>query len=175
MIYKDIDEMKAKADEGQIDAMVQLGMSYLYGYGVEKDYVQAFIYLQDAAIKNDGEAQLHLGKMYENGWCIKKDPWTAYSLYRRSYKLKTEGSRKALGNIVDKLADEIQITGQLTISDDFTITACCEKFREYVRMGRIIPFEDDDGCNLYISNQNRDILLHECPFCGEGVIRLSDD
>ena len=175
MIYKDIDEMKAKADEGQIDAMVQLGMSYLYGYGVEKDYVQAFIYLQDAAIRNDGEAQLHLGKMYENGWGIKKDPWTAYSLYRRSYKMKTEGSRKALGNIVDKLADEIQITGQLTISDDFTITACCEKLREYIRMGRIIPFEDDDGCNLYLSNQNRDVLLHECPFCGEGVIRIGKE
>ena len=99
MIYKDIDEMKAKADEGEIDAMVQLGMSYLYGYGVEKDYVQAFIYLQDAAIRNDGEAQLHLGKMYENGWGIKKDPWTAYSLYRRSYKAKTEGLRKALEDL----------------------------------------------------------------------------
>jgi len=175
MIYKDIDEMKAKADEGEIDAMVQLGMSYLYGYGVEKDYVQAFIYLQDAAIRNDGEAQLHLGKMYENGWGIKKDPWTAYSLYRRSYKSKTEGSRKALGNIVDKLADDIKITGHLTICDDFTITACCEKFREYIRMGRIIPFEDDDGCSLYISNQNRDVPLHECPFCGESVIRIGKD
>ena len=175
MIYKDIDEMKAKADEGEIDAMVQLGMSYLYGYGVEKDYVQAFIYLQDAAIRNDGEAQLHLGKMYENGWGIKKDPWTAYSLYRRSYKAKTEGSRKALGNIVDELADNIKITGHLTICDDFTITACCEKLREYIRMGRIIPFEDDDGSNLYISNQNRDVMLHECPFCGESVIRIAKE
>ena len=175
MIYKDIDEMKTKADEGEIDAMVQLGMSYLYGYGVEKDYVQAFIYLQDAAIRNDGEAQLHLGKMYENGWGIKKDPWTAYSLYRRSYKMKTEGSRKALGNILDVLADNIKVTGHLTICDDFTITACCEKLKEYIRMGRIIPFEDDDGSNLYISNQNRDILMHECPFCGEGVIRLTDE
>ena len=174
MIYKDIDEMKAKADEGEIDAMVQLGMSYLYGYGVEKDYVQAFIYLQDAAIRNDGEAQLHLGKMYENGWGIKKDPWTAYSLYRRSYKEKTEGSRKALGNILDILADNIQVTGHLTIGNDFTITACCEKLKEYIRMGRIIPFEDDDGSNLYISNQNRDVMLHECPFCGENVIRLDE-
>ena len=169
MIYKDIDEMKAKADEGVIDAMVQLGMSYLYGYGVEKDYVQAFIYLQDAAIRNDGEAQLHLGKMYENGWGIKKDPWTAYSLYRRSYKAKTEGSRKALGNILDTLADEIQITGQLTIGTDFHITACCEKLREYIRMGRIAPFEDEDESNLYLVNSNRSTVLHRCPFCTEMV------
>lgn len=170
MIYKDINEMKAKADEGIIDAMVQLGMSYLYGYGVDVDYVQAFIYLQDAAIRNDGEAQLHLGKMYENGWGIKRDPWTAYSLYRRSYKMKTEGSRKALGNCVDKLADEIPVTGQLTISNDFTITACCEKLKEFIRMGRIIPFEDDEESNLYISNQNRDVRLKECPYCGCGII-----
>lgn len=169
MIYKDIDEMKARADEGVIDAMVQLGMSYLYGYGVDVDYVQAFIYLQDAAIKNDGQAQLHLGKMYENGWGIKADPWTAYSLYRRSYKRKTEGARKALSHCVDKLADGVPITGRLTICNDFTITACCEKLREYIRMGRVIPFEDDEESNLYLSNQNRDVLLHECPFCGCGV------
>lgn len=169
MIYKDIEEMKRKAEEGEIDAIVQLGISYLYGYGIEVDYVEAFIYLQDAAIKNDGEAQLHLGKMYENGWGIKPDLWTAYSLYRRSYKMKTEGSRKALGNVIDKLVDDIPITGRLTISNDFRITACCEKLREFIRMGRIIPFEDDEECNFYISNQNRNVLMHECPYCGEGV------
>lgn len=172
MIYKDIEEMKAKAKEGDIGAQVELGVSYLYGYGVDIDYVEAFVYLQDAAIKNDGEAQLHLGRMYENGWGIKQDLWTAYSLYRRSYKVHTEGSRKALSNVVDKLADAIPVTGRLTISDDFTITACCERLREYIRMGRIVPFEDDEESNLYISNTNRTSLLKECPFCGECVQHL---
>lgn len=172
MIYKDFDELKTRADAGEIDAMVQLGISFLYGYGVDADHVQAFFYLQEAAIHNDGEAQLHLGRMYENGWGIKEDLWTAYSLYRRSYKLKTEGSRKALGHILDVLADNISITGKLTICKDFTITACCEKMRENIRMGRIIPFEDDEDSNFYISNQNRDILLGECPFCGEGVTHV---
>ena len=169
MAYKDIEGLKAKAKEGDLQAQVELGVSYLYGYGVDIDYVEAFIYLQDAAIKNDGEAQLHLGKMYENGWGIKEDPWTAYSLYRRSYKVHTQGSRKALSDIIDKLADSIPITGRLTISNDFTITACCEKLREYIRMGRIVPFEDEDESNLYISNTNRTTKLNECPFCGECV------
>ncbi len=169
MLYKDIGEMKAKAEEGELDAMVQLGMSFLYGYGTDKDYVEAFVYLQDAALKNDGQAQLHLGKMYEYGWGIKTDPWTALSLYRRSYKSKTPGSRKAVGDVLDKLADEIPVTGSLSISKDFRITACCERLREGIRMGRIVPFEDDEESNLYISNTNRDSKLKDCPYCGENV------
>ena len=70
MVNKDIEDMKSRAKEGDIAAQVELGISYLYGYGVDIDYLEAFIYLQDAAIKNDGEAQLHLGMMYENGWWI---------------------------------------------------------------------------------------------------------
>lgn len=172
MIYNDVEEMKRKAEEGELDAKVQLGMSYLYGYGVEVDHVEAFIYLQEAAIVNDGQAQLHLGKMYENGWGIKADPWTAYSLYRRSYKMKTPGSRKALGDIIDKLVDDIPITGQLTISKDFRMTACCEKLKEHMRMGKIVPFEDDDEANLYISNMNRNSRMRDCPFCGEPIIHI---
>lgn len=173
MLYKDVEELKQKAEEGELDAVVQLGISYLYGYGLEKDYVQAFIYLQDAAIANDGEAQLHLGKMYENGWGIKADPWTAYSLYRRSYKNRTEGARKALGKCVDALVDQIPTTGTLSISDDFEITACCERFKEHMRMGKIIPFEDDDECNFYLTNINRSVKMNECPYCGEGVRHIS--
>lgn len=166
MLYKDIEEMKKRADEGDLDATVQLGVSYLYGYGVEKDFVEAFIYLQDAAMKNDGEAMLHLGKMYENGWGIKADPWIAYSMYRRSYKLHCDGSRKALSDCVDRLADSIPITGRLTIADDYRITACCERMREHFRMGRIIPFNDDGGSDLYISNTNRNVKMKACPYCG---------
>lgn len=169
MIYKDIEEMKRKAEAGELDAIVQLGISYLYGYGVEVDYVQAFIYLQDAAIVNNGEAQLHLGYMYENGWGIKPDLWTAYSLYRRAYKQKADGARKALGKCVDKIVDELPVTGQLTISDDFHITVCCTRFKEHMRMGKIIPFEDDDESNFYLANMNRSVKINKCPFCLEGV------
>ncbi len=169
MLYKDIEDMKKKAAEGELDATVQLGISYLYGYGVEVDYIEAFFYLQEAATKNDGQALLHLGKMYENGIGIKPDLWTAYSLYRRSYKMHTDGSRKAISDCVDKLADEIPVTGRLTVSKDYKITACCERMREYFRMGRIIPFDNDDGCDLYLSNTNRNVRMRECPYCGEGV------
>lgn len=170
MIYNGIEEMKKKAEEGELPAKVQLGISYLYGYGVEVDYVQAFVNLQDAAILNDGEAQLHLGKMYENGWGIKKDPWTAYALYRRAYKNKSSGARKAIEHVVEDLVDNMPITGRLSIGDDFSITLCCEKLREHIRMGKVIPFEDaDNECNFYYSNMNRNVLMHECPYCGEMV------
>lgn len=169
-MQKDINEIKAKADEGDLSSIVDLGISYLYGYGTEQDFVEAFIYLQDASLKNDGEAMLHLGKMYENGWGIKPDKWTALSLYRRSYRLKTPGSRKAFGDLIDVLVDEIPVTGELTISNDFRITCCCERFRENMRMGKFLPYEDvDDECCFYATNLNRSTLLNECPFCGKGV------
>lgn len=168
--YDDIETMKIKSDEGDLDATVQLGMSYLYGFGIEKDPVQAFIRLQSAALRSDGQAQLHLGYMYEKGLGIKPDLWTAMSLYRKSYNLRTPGSRKALGDILDVIVDTIPITGELTVTDDFEITVCCDKFREYMRMGRVIPFEAEDHVEFFISNMNRDVMMRECPYCGCGVI-----
>jgi TPR repeat protein len=171
VIYRDIEEMKQKAAEGEMDAIVQLGISYLYGYGIEIDYVQAFQYLQDAAMQNDGQAQLHLGKMYENGWgMVKKDEWTALSLYRRAYKTKTPGSRDAFGKLLYDLAEALPVTGSLSINNDFRITVCCEHMRENIAMGRVLPFEDvQDEANFYICNTNRDVLLKECPYCGVNV------
>lgn len=172
MRYDNIEEMKKKADEGELDAIVQLGISYLYGYGVEKDYEEAFVRLQDAAMRNDPEAQLHLGKMYENGWGITQDKWTALSLYRLSYRMKGSNARKAFSDLIDELADEIPITGRLTITNDFKITCCCEKFRENIRMGKFLPYEDEDESNFYITNLNRNTKMHDCPFCGASVEHL---
>ncbi|MCQ2086151.1 MAG: sel1 repeat family protein [archaeon] len=174
MICGDINEIKQKAESGVPDAIAQLGMAYLYGYGVEIDHVQAFIYLQDAAIKNNGEAQLNLGKMYENGWGIKKDLWTAYALYRHAYNMKSSGARKAIEHVVEKLVEGMPITGQLTISSSFKITLCCNRLKEHIRMGKIVPFEDDDGCNFYFSNINRNTIMRECPYCGECVFQVPD-
>ncbi|MCQ2056314.1 MAG: sel1 repeat family protein [archaeon] len=175
MIYRDINEIKRKAESGAPDAVAQLGMTYLYGYGVAIDHVQAFIYLQDAAIKNNGEAQLNLGKMYENGWGIKKDLWTAYALYRHAYSMKLPGARKAIEHVVEELITEMPITGRLTISNSFKITLCCSRLREHIRMGKIVPFEDDDGCNFYFSNINRNVIMRKCPYCGEDVSQVYDE
>ncbi|MFA6710937.1 MAG: tetratricopeptide repeat protein [Candidatus Methanomethylophilaceae archaeon] len=170
MRCEDIEEMRRKADEGDTEAAVKLGISYLYGDGVDVDYVQAFMRLQDAALKNDGQAQLHLGHMYENGLGIEKDIWTALTLYRRSYGVRTPGSRKAMGNAFDMIVEEIPVTGSLTIGKKSAVTSCCERFKEHMRMGRVILLEDGNEENFYMSNTNHDFRMDECPFCGCTVV-----
>lgn len=170
MEYGDLNALRGRAEAGDIDATAQLGILYLRGGQVEQDHAKAFVLLQDAALASNGEAMLHLGSMYEDGYFVKKDLWTAMSLYKKSYTLRTPGSRKALGDVCDAIADSLPIEeGKLEISPDFRMTLCCERLREGVRMGRVALLEDALGIGLFQTSITHDAPLCECPFCGAKV------
>ncbi|MDD2533034.1 MAG: tetratricopeptide repeat protein [Candidatus Methanomethylophilaceae archaeon] len=176
MDYGDVNALKKMADTGDTYAMAQLGILHLTGNRVEQDYEKAFLLLQDAALSSDGEAMLHLGSMYENGYFVEKDLWTAMSLYKKAYTLLVPGARKALGNIYDAIAEGLMLTeGKLFVSPTFDMTACCEKMRDGVRMGRILLLEDAFGVGLFQSSLTQDSPLCECPFCGAKVEVLECD
>ncbi|NLL95462.1 MAG: sel1 repeat family protein [Thermoplasmatales archaeon] len=164
LTFNTLGELKEAAEKGDLSAMADLGAYYLYSG--EKDYLKAFVLLQDASIIGNADAMLHLGRMYENGWHVERDMWTAISLYRRAHIGKVTGARKAMGDAYDKLADEIEVTGRLVATDDFHVEACCTKLREGIRMGRIMPKEDDDGVRFYIVNFTRETPTDHCPYCG---------
>lgn len=64
----DVNDLKQKADQGDLDAMLNLGYMYLYGTNnVSIDYAQAFNYYQKAAEKNNPVALNNLGSLYFNG------------------------------------------------------------------------------------------------------------
>lgn len=50
-----------------------LGMRYLTGRDVKKDYAQALVYFRAAAEKEDPDAQSNMGYCYENGLGVTKD------------------------------------------------------------------------------------------------------
>lgn len=164
LTFKTVEELKKAAEEGDLSAMADLGAYYIYSN--EKDYEKAFVLLQDAALAGDADAMLHLGRMYENGWFVDRDLWVAINLFRRAHMGKVTGARKAMADAMDKVADEIEVTGKLVATDDFHIEACCSRLREGIRMGRIMPKEDKDGVIFFIVNFTREVSTDHCPYCG---------
>lgn len=159
-----VNELIELVKEGDLNAMVDLGTYYLYK--TDPEYQQAWVLLQDAALNGHGDAQLHLGKMYENGWYVEKDIWTAINLYKRAYSARTVNARKALGDAYAKVCEDIEITGKASVNEDFEIEACCHHFLEGIRMGRIMPKEDEDKVSFYLVNMNSEVPIEKCLYCG---------
>ena len=72
------------ADQGDIEAIYNLGSCYAVGMGVEKDKKQAFEWYKKAAVKGHAEAQYCLGQYYRKGTCVEKDIDIAVEWYRKS-------------------------------------------------------------------------------------------
>ena len=63
-----IDELKAKADGGDLEAQLDLGYMYLYGVnGTNIDYKQALTYYEMAAKQDSAVAYNNLGSLYFSG------------------------------------------------------------------------------------------------------------
>jgi TPR repeat protein len=63
----EIAALKARAEEGDAKAQVQLGVAYASGSGVSADDAQAVKWFRKAAEKGDGAGEYSLGEMYLTG------------------------------------------------------------------------------------------------------------
>ena len=61
------------AQQGDGNAMFNLGIMYETGQGVEQSYERAFEYYEQAAHLGDVQAQYNSGNMYYNGQGVEKD------------------------------------------------------------------------------------------------------
>lgn len=61
------------SNEGNLNAMFQLGMMYEYGYYVQKDFSKAFDIMKRAAARNHIRAQCNLGYLYIEGLGVQKN------------------------------------------------------------------------------------------------------
>src|SRR5207247_10395265 len=78
---KPIEEVKAKAEAGDAESEVELGLRYDKGEGVAKDQVEAAKWFRKAAEQNFAKAQDNLGLSYENGEGVAKDEVQADTWY----------------------------------------------------------------------------------------------
>lgn len=86
-----IDEIKAKAAQGDIAAQLDLGYMYLYGLnGLNIDYKQALEYYQAAAEKDNAVAYNNLGSLYFNGIGVEVNYANAIAYFEKAAQLGSD-------------------------------------------------------------------------------------
>lgn len=93
----EIERLTQQAKAGDVNAMLTLGYSYLYGdNGVKVDYDKAFEYYAQAAMKNDNVGLNNLGSLYYSGIGIKRSIPKAAVLFEKAANL---GNTEAAVNL----------------------------------------------------------------------------
>ena len=61
------DEIKKKADNGDAESQLKIGLMYEDGNGIEQNYEKAYEYYSKASNQGLDEATNYLGLLYQNG------------------------------------------------------------------------------------------------------------
>ncbi|MGA2402719.1 MAG: tetratricopeptide repeat protein [Syntrophobacteraceae bacterium] len=91
------------ADQGDAGAQLNLGLMYLDGLGVPKDYAEAIKWFRKAAEQGIAQAQYNLGVMYWRGERASQDFVQAYMWLKLSAAQGVLGAQKSS----DKLAERM--------------------------------------------------------------------
>ena len=94
---KPIEEVKAKAEAGDAESEVELGLRYDKGEGVVKDHAEAAKWYRKAAEQNYAEAQYNLGVGYYKGEGVAKDQAEAVKWYRKAAEQNLAKAQYNLG------------------------------------------------------------------------------
>jgi len=84
------------AKNGHVEAMREVGQSYMYAEGVKKDFKNAYIWLKKAADKRDTEAVFSIGVIFIEGWGRDKDLGSAISWFKRA---ATDDHKMSINNL----------------------------------------------------------------------------
>lgn len=77
----EIPKLQIAANEGDVEAQLQLGKYYYSGTGVQQDYKQAFTWLYKAAEAGNAEALFTVGYMLDKGLGVSHNPSYAATAY----------------------------------------------------------------------------------------------
>ena len=102
------------AELGQVDAMYQLGIAYISGIALERDYPSALRWLARSAAYGDAygrnpvrsRAQNAIGSIYENGYGVTSDLALAYAWYWLASAGSSEEESKNLLRVQQKLTPD---------------------------------------------------------------------
>ena len=90
---------KLAAEQGDTEALTEIGNLYFSGKGVKKDYTEARKWYAKAAEKGEASAQNQLGVMYFNGFGVNKDYTEARKWYAKAAIQGNANSQYFLGYI----------------------------------------------------------------------------
>lgn len=103
--------MRARAEQGEVEAQRQLGVMYGNGKGVPRDLAQALAWSEKAAAAGDAEAQFHMGSAYLGGQGVRADPATAAQWFDKAAHQGHAGAQMMLGTL--------RMSGRGVAQDDF--------------------------------------------------------
>jgi len=92
----EFEKLKQAAEQGNVKAQNDLGVSYENGRGVIPDDAEAVKWYQKAAEQGDSYAQFNLGLMYHNGNGIAKNEAEAAKWFQKAAEQENERAQKAL-------------------------------------------------------------------------------
>lgn len=90
-------ELKNKADRGDINSQIYMGMLYYKGVTVEKDYMESAKYFKMASVQGNPYASARLAEMYIEGRGVEQDYQKALELAQASYNAKNYSGEYVLG------------------------------------------------------------------------------
>ena len=97
-LKREIDILIGKAESGDVEAQVKLGIRYFDGQDVVQNYKEAVVWLSKAAELGNVDAQYRLGICYEYGRGLVIDYKQAATWYRKSAE---QGNAEAQNNLGD--------------------------------------------------------------------------
>ena len=101
----DIVDVWEKAQTGNMEAQLQLGLAYDFGIGVKKNPSEALKWYRRSADQGYSEAQYNLGLSYELGDSVEQDDTEAMKWYQRAAGQGHTKAQLNLGNCYYKSQD----------------------------------------------------------------------
>ena len=97
-----IDELKAKAEFGDIEAQATMGFMYGKGVNTDQDPILAMQWYQMAAEQGHVTSQFNLGVIYAKGRGVKQSFEKAYEWYAKAAEAGDEGAQVAISSMYSK-------------------------------------------------------------------------
>lgn len=93
----DVDAVKLKAEKGDVEAQLELGLLYAQGKDVDQDFAVAKKWWDKAAEQGNAGARYYVGLMYARGDGVTKDMDQARSMWEQSAEMDHIGALFSLG------------------------------------------------------------------------------
>ena len=121
---KKLEKLLKKAQSGDIDAQLELGLEYFDN----NDYPNALKWLNEAASKDHPGAVFFLGCKYKNGWGVKEDLAKAFELLNKASELGVHGADFLLSDFYldGKVVKQDTHKGQLLLAKAATEGGICD-------------------------------------------------
>ena len=98
----DLSGLKAKAENGDAKAQMQLGKAFVQGAGVARDYKQAALWLGNAASNGNIEAEAMFGELYQAGQGVHQDLTNAMNWLTKAAQAGSPAAQYDLGFIYEQ-------------------------------------------------------------------------